>query len=563
MENLPLNSPSLKVDTKTKDKANEANSGKLNAPVVNLKPQVFTGHLTELVKRNEPMRHGDILTELLKRFERLNFDELAFPERKELLAKAKELRDKTMKQDPETGAMKPNKDLSKEEVERLRKEAEKLEKMAERMQVRQKEILILCIENLRKVADEHHWGLCKNEDFTYLFNGQFWQFIDRDTFKKFLGEAAEEMGAAKFTARYYKFRDELLKQFDAAAYMPAPDFDPDAVQVNLLNGTYEINSGKGRLRDFDPNDFITYQLPFNFDPDAKAPIWESYLNRVLPDKSRQQVLAEYMGYVFIRNGSSQLKLEQALVLHGTGANGKSVFYEVVNAMLGAENVSSYSLEHLTDKEGYNRAAIANKLVNYASEINGKLETATFKQLVSGEPVQGRFPYGRPMILKNYAKLIFNCNELPREVEHTEAYFRRWLIVPFDVTIPQEDRDSELPRKIISTELPAVFNWVLDGLNRLLQQKRFTECEAARDAVQQYRTEADSVQMFLSDNSYQPCIEDIVEVKELYRTYKEYCQEDGFKALGKSKFTKRLEAANVQVVRRNFGNVAFLKKELGY
>jgi putative DNA primase/helicase len=554
-----MKSTSLTIDAETCGEAREANRSKLNAPVVNLEPSDFTGHLQELVQREEPMRHTDILTELLKRFEPLDFDELAYPERSELLRKARELRAKTIKQNPKTGEKMPNKDLSSEEVGRLRKEAEELEKKVEKMRAKQKEILILCIENLSKVAEELRWGLCKHQDFVYMYNGQFWQFIDRETFKKFLGEAAEAMGAAKFTARYYKFRDELLKQFDAAAYKPAPDFDPDAVQVNLMNGTYEIKGGKGGMRLFDPNDFITYQLPFNFDPDAKAKLWQAYLDRVLPDKSRQQVLAEYMGYVFIRNGSSRLKLEQALVLYGTGANGKSVFYEVMNALLGAENVSSYSLEHLTDTEGYSRAAIANKLVNYASEINGKLETAAFKQLVSGEPVQGRFPYGRPMILKNYAKLIFNCNELPREVEHTEAYFRRWLIVPFDVTIPNEERDSELPRKIISTELPAVFNWVLDGLNRLLEQKRFTECEAARDAVQQYRTEADSVQMFLSENGYQRCAEDIVEVKELYRCYKDYCREDLFIPLKKSNFKKRLEAAHVQVVRRNYGEVAFLSR----
>ena len=93
------------------------------------------------------------------------------------------------------------------------------------------------------------------------------------------------------------------------------------------------------------------------------------------------------------------------------------------------------MQSLTNENGYFRAKLANKLVNYASEINGKLESAIFKQLVSGEPVEARLPYGEPFTLKQYAKLIFNCNELPKDVEHTNAYFRRFLIIPFDVTIP--------------------------------------------------------------------------------------------------------------------------------
>ena len=186
-----------------------------------------------------------------------------------------------------------------------------------------------------------------------------------------------------------------------------------------------------------------------------------------------------MGFVFIKHGSNALKEEKALILYGTGANGKSVFFEIVNALLGPDNVSSYSLQSLTNDNGYFRAKLANKLVNYASEINGNMEAALFKQMVSGEPVEARLPYGQPFILRQYAKLIFNCNELPKDVEHSNAYYRRFLIIPFDVTIPEHEQDKNLHIKIIEKELSGVFNWVLQGLSRLLEQKRFSDCEAAQ------------------------------------------------------------------------------------
>ena len=329
--------------------------------------------------------------------------------------------------------------------------------------------------------------------------------------------------------------------------MPTPESDSNKVLINLQNGTFEIDPINGtRLRPFDRADFITYQLPFEYNPEAKAPIFEAYLNKVLPDIERQKVLAEYLGYVFIKNGSKTLKEEKALILYGTGANGKSVFYEVVNSLLGIENVCSYSLQSLTNDNGYYRAKLANKLVNYASEINGKLESSIFKQLVSGEPTEARLPYGQPFILKQYAKLIFNSNELPKDVEHTNAYFRRFLIIPFDVTVPPNEQDKNLHTKIIEAELSGVFNWVLDGLSRLLEQEKFSNCEAAKQALEQYKAESNSIQMFLNEAEYKSSLENYKFIKELYLDYKSFCIEDGMPPFKKTNFIKQLKALNIVV-----------------
>jgi putative DNA primase/helicase len=216
--------------------------------------------------------------------------------------------------------------------------------------------------------------------------------------------------------------------------------------------------------------------------------------------------------------------------------------------LGTDNVSSYSLQSLTNDNGYFRAKLANKLVNYASEINGNLEASIFKQLVSGEPVEARLPYGQPFILKQYAKLIFNCNELPKDVEHTNAYFRRYLIIPFDVTIPPQEQDKNLHTKIIEKELSGVFNWVLQGLNRLLEQKKFSDCEAAQQAVEQYKIESNSVQMFLNENEYKGSLTNYKLIKNLYPEYRAFCFDDGVTPFKKTNFIKQLRALSLVVER---------------
>jgi len=417
--------------------------------------------------------------------------------------------------------------------------------------------LIITVEEIMNLAKLNQWGLCRNNDFIYVYNSAYWSLIDTDELKTFLGESSEKMGTKKYQARYYQFRDQLHKQFLALGTLPKAEHRNDIVLINLLNGTFEFSPSGTILRPFDPKDFLTYQLPFAFDPTAKAPIFEGYLARVVPDIERQNILSEYLGYVFIH--PSILKLEKTLLLYGPGANGKSVFFDIVSAILGSENVSSYSLQSLTDTTGYFRAKLANKLVNYASEINGNLETSIFKQLVSGEPVEARLPYREPFILTNYAKLIFNCNELPRDVEHTKAYFRRFQIIPFDVTIPDDEQDQDLAKKIIHSELPGVFNWILAGLNRLIIQRRFSKCRAAELQLATYQRQSDSVQMFIEENEYLSHPTEYKLIKELYSEYRIFSIEDGFKPLSKINFSKRLNRIGIVVEKKNIGNVAFVAK----
>ncbi|WP_287421460.1 hypothetical protein [Candidatus Brachybacter algidus] len=151
-------------------------------------------------------------------------------------------------------------------------------------------------------------------------------------------------------------------------------------------------------------------------------------------------------------------------------------------------------------------------------------------------------------MKQYAKLIFNCNELPKDVEHTNAYFRRFLIIPFDVTIPPKEQDKSLHTKIIEKELSGVFNWVLEGLNRLLYQKKFSDCEAAQQAVEQYKIESNSVQMFLNENEYKGSLTNYKLIKDLYPEYRAFCFDDGMTPFKKTNFIKHLRALSLVVDR---------------
>lgn len=484
--------------------------------------------------------NNKILKELVNSINEVDFKILAFPEIIKLDKRLVEV----------------NELLKNSNNINLKLEAESIGKKLATFKLNKNHYLVLCIEQLLKIAIENDWGLCKKDGIIYLYNGSYWDEVSKEGFQYFLGSVALKMGVEKFKSKIYTFKDELHKQFLADAYLETPVINKNKVLINLLNGTYEIAPEGKFLREFRQEDFITHQLPFEFNPDAEAPIFMKYLNEVLPDLDKQKVLAEFMGFIFTKG----LKLEKALVLYGTGANGKSVFFEVLNSLLGRENISNYAIESLTTDNNYSRAKISNKLVNYASEMNGRLDPDTFKLLISNEPAQARLPYGEPFMIEDYAKLIFNCNELPKDTEHTNAYFRRFIIIGFDVTIAEENQDKKLHTKIIENELSGVFNWILVGLDRLLLQGNFSKCDAIDTARSDYEKLTDSVMLYLEEMGYQKHPNYYTPIKTLYDEYKIFCLDDGFRPLNKTNFMRRLSNNKIYVKRIDIGNVAFLKKE---
>jgi len=502
---------------------------------------------------NEVIRieHNEVLEKILSCVKPVNFHDLAF---EKIADWKRELSDI----EQNFGTDEAGNPQEIEDVELL-KRVKELKKKISGCRLKDADFVVLIIETILNVSRENGLGICIQNGSVFLFNGEYWAEAPEEQIKPFLGTASEKMGHRKLDGKHYAFRDRLFNQFVSEGIRISTKYPPNTVLVNLQNGTFEITPNGGRLRKFRESDFLTHQLTFAFSKSAKAPIFHKYLEGVLPDQESRNILAEYIGYVFVKN--SDMKLDKFLLLYGSGANGKSVFFEVINALLGKENVSNYSLYSLTNESGYQRAMIGTKLVNYASDISTKLEAAMLKALVSGEPVEARLPYGKPMVIENYAKLIFNLNELPGDVEQTEAFFRRFLIVPFNVTIEEQYQDKELSAKIARDpeELAGVFSWILEGLERLLAQKRFSHCKASADALLKYRTESDSVKMFFNDSGYQKATaeNEFTLLKDVFSEYRQYCSENGYRVLTVQKLRKRLEGIGIESTKKSAGKVLFM------
>ena len=413
----------------------------------------------------------------------------------------------------------------------------------ETTRVPQKLYIVAIAYEIIEAAKRINLGLCVRHGMIYGFIGTHWVEIPDDEVKKYLGKMAVKLGYySAADARVTKFRDDLFKQLLSDGIEEAPEPPKsEATLINLLNGTLEIVGGTATLRAHRREDFLTYCLHYAYDPEAKAPLFSCYLDRVLPDKESQMVIQEFLGYAF----TDHLKLERALVLYGSGGNGKSVLFEIVTAAFGKENIAHKSMGELCakgDRGNNHRAEVENKLINYSSEISpAGVDIDVFKTIVSQDPVTARRLYKDVFTYRPRVKLIFNANKLPTETERTDAFFRRFIIIPFEVTIPKEEIDVDLPKKIVSKELSGVLNWIIEGLQRIERQRRFTESQKAADALEAYKKESNSVAQFVDEYGIEKDANGFIPSEELYHTYSEFCNESGYKRMSKGNFGKEMKA----------------------
>jgi putative DNA primase/helicase len=437
----------------------------------------------------------------------------------------------------------------REELENAKdlKTKEYVEKQIQKLIPKNPQKYVIIMHKLLELAQQKSLGVGMSNDRFLYFNGIHWVQKDHSFLSSFLGEFAQKCGLEE--AQQSKVKLDLLKQFQSDAEIPDFNKKPDEVRIPLKNGTLIFKNGKVEVTGFKMEHYSTYQLSFAYDPEAIAPIWQKFLDRVLPDKALQYILLEFMGFSFAKG----MAIEKMLLLFGSGRNGKSVVNEVIHAVFGGENVTSFSVTGLCDPKSQTRALLENNLLNYSQEFgSGKFDIDIFKVLVSNQKIEVKKLYQNPYIIENYGRIASNCNVLPRVTENKDAFYRRLIILPFKERISEEEIDINLANKIISNELSGVFNMVIEGMKRLVRQNNFTYSEIAEEELKKYRKDSNSVLTFLDDENYIPLKTNKVAIAEFFQSYNSYCSRNNYQPFSSGKFNEQLRDAGYEISRSTGG-----------
>ena len=392
----------------------------------------------------------------------------------------------------------------------------------------------------------------KSEQQVMCFTGSHWEVIVPAKWKMFVDRCAVKCGLPVSNCKDHAFMNQLYENvaFNVKGYYERK-VPYGEVWLNARNGTLELKAdGSTLLREHRKEDMFLYTLNYAYEPSAECQRWHKFLDRVLPEEEAQQVLAEFIGYCLMPDH----RMEKMLWLQGEGQNGKSVTLEVIEALLGSGNVSYLSLSDLTN-DAIKRAGIEGKMLNISHESGKDVNPNVLKQLASGERVTIERKYKDPREINNYGKFAAAFNQMPRP-EVTGGYFRRLQILPYEITITEEEKDDRLSLKL-KDELPGILNWVLDAMPELLRRKAFTKSEICTKALEKYLMQSDSVRLFCSEMCDSQ--EYTVTGDSLFRAYRNYCNDSLLRPVGRIKFYNRLETLTHSRV--DYGNVVNFKLKL--
>jgi putative DNA primase/helicase len=316
----------------------------------------------------------------------------------------------------------------------------------------------------------------------------------------------------------------------------AQALDRDPWAFNVLNGTLDLRTGV--LHPHDRADLITKLAPVTFDPSATCPTFDAFLRRILSDD------AETLAFIQRAVGYSLTGLvtEQVLfLLYGTGANGKTRFLESQRLLLGGYSAQA-DFSSFTERRGEgprnDLARLHGARLVLSSEANeGRhLDEAVVKQLTGGDTIAARFLYGEHFEFRPQFKLWLAANHRPNVRSVGEAMWRRIRLIPFQVTIPESERDPQLGEKL-AAELPGILNWAVDGC-LAWQRGGLGGAPAVRAATDEYRQEMDELAGFLADRcSLNPLAK--TPASELYTAYRAWCGGAGERVQSQRWFGLRL------------------------
>jgi putative DNA primase/helicase len=328
---------------------------------------------------------------------------------------------------------------------------------------------------------------------------------------------------------------EIVHQLKGRRSVNQEDMRGPDKMVCAQNCVLEVTRDEITPRDHSPEFNFVSRLETEYDPEADAPRWRAFIDESIESDEDAQKLQEFVGYTLWR---WDIPFHKALFMVGPTASGKSTFLDTVRAMLGDDCTTSLTPQQMTT-ERFGGAELYQSWANIRNDIPSTLieNTGQFKEIVAGDPIKAERKFKDPFFFRPTTKHMFSANELPSTDTDDEAFFRRILLVAFPSTVPKGERDPRLTDKL-ETELPGILNWALDGLQRLMQQGRFTGDRLPGMTAETWQKWGSSVERFAK-----LAVEDgdeAIAKSELYQIYVRFCEDEAIPSETQHKFTRSLK-----------------------
>lgn len=313
---------------------------------------------------------------------------------------------------------------------------------------------------------------------------------------------------------------QILASREAGVQITPEILDADSWLLNCRNGTIDLRSGE--LHAHRREDQLTKLAPVDYDPSAKAPIWDEFISRIFDGNNGvADFVQRAVGYSLSGDVSEQV----IFMAWGTGANGKSTLLETLAAMLGDYAMPGADDLLLAARNQRHPTEVADLfgrriVVCQETQAGGRFDEARVKRLTGGDRVKARRMREDFWEFPPTHKLWMGTNHRPQIRGTDLAIWRRIRLIPFTVTIPSSERDRKLPLKLRS-ELPAILAWAVRGCQAWQRSGLAPPAEVIA-ATNAYRHAEDRFASFLAEC----CVtgeQHRVEFARLYLAFREWAE----------------------------------------
>ena len=349
-----------------------------------------------------------------------------------------------------------------------------------------------------------------------------WELQEELLIKQSVQRVLEEAGESVFASKV----SGVTQTIKGHAFVRDHNFNiGNPETINCLNGQLELDDFGWTLKPHNCADYRTTQIPVVYDDNAKAPLFEQFLEDIFRDdedkQAKKQSLLEMIGYSLMAHA----RHEKFVILIGGGANGKSVLLAVLEALCGQANVAGVQPSNF--EKPFQRAHLHGKLANIVTELKqGEvIADAELKAITSGEPATVERKYCTPFVMRPFATCWFGSNHMPHTRDFSDALFRRALIFRFGRTFSAAEQDHNLKDKLIA-ELPGILEMAIWAYAFALING-FTESPSSLEEKKSWRLEADQVAEFVGECTIADPAS-VVQIGELFRCYENWARENGIK-----------------------------------
>lgn len=324
--------------------------------------------------------------------------------------------------------------------------------------------------------------------------------------------------------------------------LPQANIDADHFTIGFNNSTQIINLCDGTIRPARPSDYITKSLGVQSIGDAtKATGWFQFLDQVFSgDQELIDWIKRFCGYLLTGSTREQI----FLFCYGHGANGKSVFIEVLKHIIGdySRAIASETLSESKRAAGGatpDLAALigARLVICSETEDNTAMAESLVKSLVSGDSMAVRPLYcGSIQFTPNF-KLVMAGNHKPIVRGNDNGIWRRVRLVPFNRTFTPEERDPHLLTKL-REETSHILAWMVQGCIEWQSIGLSATPSIIRQATDAYQVDQDLIGNWLNECA---TVDKYTETQasDLYANYKIWCLDNGLRPASAVSLGRRL------------------------